>query len=205
MSKQTILIIEDDPTWQNILRELAEDMGCQAQVVSSYAAALRALAKHEFALVTVDVSLSPTRHNHEEGVEILRHVAKSLLDLPAIVITGYATVGLAVEVLAELKAIHLFTKADFDRQKFMQLVMAELGQGQAPTQFQRKVNSQAMQLLSERELEVLYRLSEGQSNKEIAAALVVSVNTVKKHVQSIFTKFNVNSRAAAVSYALERL
>jgi len=56
--------------------------------------------------------------------------------------------------------------------------------------------------LSEREREVLALLIDGRTNKEIAEALTVSVNTVKKHVQSIFTKLNVDSRAAAVAKAL---
>jgi DNA-binding NarL/FixJ family response regulator len=41
--------------------------------------------------------------------------------------------------------------------------------------------------------EVLYFLSQGWTNKEIAAELTVTVNTVKKHTQSIFTKLNVNN------------
>jgi GAF domain-containing protein len=56
--------------------------------------------------------------------------------------------------------------------------------------------------LSRREREVLTLLIQGRTNKEIAEALIVSVNTVKKHVQSIFTKLNVDSRAAAVAKAL---
>jgi GAF domain-containing protein len=58
--------------------------------------------------------------------------------------------------------------------------------------------------LSDREQEVLTLLIEGRTNKEIADALTVTVNTVKKHVQSIFTKLNVDNRAAAVAKALER-
>ncbi|MBN1992631.1 MAG: GAF domain-containing protein [Anaerolineae bacterium] len=56
--------------------------------------------------------------------------------------------------------------------------------------------------LSEREREVLTLLIQGQTNKEIADTLIVSVNTVKKHVQSIFAKLEVDSRAAAVAKAL---
>jgi GAF domain-containing protein len=58
------------------------------------------------------------------------------------------------------------------------------------------------QNLSEREREVLNLLTQGRTNKEIAEELVVSVNTIKKHVQSIFTKLNVDSRAAAVAKVL---
>lgn len=56
--------------------------------------------------------------------------------------------------------------------------------------------------LSDREREVLTLLIQGQTNKEIAEKLIVSVNTVKKHVQSIFSKLDVESRAAAVAKAL---
>jgi DNA-binding CsgD family transcriptional regulator len=56
--------------------------------------------------------------------------------------------------------------------------------------------------LSEREREVLALLIQGYTNKQIAEALMVSVNTIKKHVQSIFTKLEVETRAAAVAKAL---
>ncbi len=56
--------------------------------------------------------------------------------------------------------------------------------------------------LSDRENEVLSLLIEGRTNKEIADALFVTVNTVKKHVQNIYTKLNVDSRAAAVAKVL---
>jgi DNA-binding NarL/FixJ family response regulator len=48
--------------------------------------------------------------------------------------------------------------------------------------------------LSTRELEVLGRLAKGLANKQIAAQLSVSENTVKTHVASIFEKLDVNDR-----------
>ena len=57
--------------------------------------------------------------------------------------------------------------------------------------------------LSQRELEVLCFLSQGLSNKQIAAQLVVSPRTVDAHVRSIYNKLALNSRAAVARYALE--
>jgi DNA-binding CsgD family transcriptional regulator len=57
--------------------------------------------------------------------------------------------------------------------------------------------------LSERELEVLRHLAAGETNKAIAAALVVSVRTVDRHVSNIFAKLGVSSRVAATAYAHE--
>jgi len=57
--------------------------------------------------------------------------------------------------------------------------------------------------LSEREIEILQLVSQGKSNKEIAAELFISVNTVKVHIANIFTKINVSSRTEATLYAIE--
>jgi LuxR family maltose regulon positive regulatory protein len=58
-------------------------------------------------------------------------------------------------------------------------------------------------LLSPQERRVLRLLVAGRSNTEIAADLVVSVNTVKVHVKSIYRKLNVTNRLEAASAARE--
>jgi ATP/maltotriose-dependent transcriptional regulator MalT len=58
--------------------------------------------------------------------------------------------------------------------------------------------------LSPRELEVLRLLATGETNKAIAAALVLSERTVDRHVSNIYTKLGVSSRAAATARAYER-
>jgi ATP/maltotriose-dependent transcriptional regulator MalT len=57
--------------------------------------------------------------------------------------------------------------------------------------------------LSGRELEVLRLVAAGKTNKEIAAALVLSEHTVARHVQNIFAKLRVSSRTAASAFAFE--
>jgi DNA-binding NarL/FixJ family response regulator len=57
--------------------------------------------------------------------------------------------------------------------------------------------------LSPRELEVLRFVAAGETNKAIAAELVLSERTVDRHVSNIFTKLRVTSRAAATAYAYE--
>jgi DNA-binding CsgD family transcriptional regulator len=58
--------------------------------------------------------------------------------------------------------------------------------------------------LSARELEVLGLVAQGLTNKQIAETLVLSQNTVIRHVANIFAKLDVKSRAAAVAIAAER-
>ncbi len=60
--------------------------------------------------------------------------------------------------------------------------------------------------LTDRELEVLRLVAKGLSNKEIAAELVISQNTVKNHVRNILDKLNLRSRVEAAMFAVrERL
>jgi LuxR family maltose regulon positive regulatory protein len=55
--------------------------------------------------------------------------------------------------------------------------------------------------LSERELEVLHLLAQGDSNQEIAEVLVIALDTVKRHVTHIFEKLGVHNRVQAVARA----
>ncbi len=60
--------------------------------------------------------------------------------------------------------------------------------------------------LTRREVEILRELAAGKSNREIAAALVVSVHTVERHVANVYRKIDARNRAEATAFALrERL
>ena len=58
--------------------------------------------------------------------------------------------------------------------------------------------------LSQRETEVLKRLAEGKSNREIAGTLMISLSTVKAHIQSILVKLSASTRADAAVKALKK-
>jgi DNA-binding CsgD family transcriptional regulator len=56
--------------------------------------------------------------------------------------------------------------------------------------------------LSPRDAGVLARVAQGSTNAEIAGLLLISPRTVKKHLESVYGKLGVSSRAAAVSPAV---
>ena len=58
--------------------------------------------------------------------------------------------------------------------------------------------------LTGRESQVLQAVAQGERNKEIAFKLDISERTVKAHLTSIYNKFGVDSRAAAVALAAQR-
>lgn len=57
--------------------------------------------------------------------------------------------------------------------------------------------------LTERELQVLSLAATGRTNRQIATELVISEHTVRRHLQNIFAKLDVPSRAAATAFAYE--
>jgi DNA-binding CsgD family transcriptional regulator len=57
--------------------------------------------------------------------------------------------------------------------------------------------------LTPREAEVLFWISEGKSNHDIGVILDASTGTIRKHVEHIFAKLNVENRTTAAVIALE--
>ncbi len=192
MTRPTVLIIEDDPAWQELLAEFVADAGFRSVVAATVRDAVARLGEQVFALAVVDISLSLPDHADRGGVSVLRAISQLPQRMPAIVVTGYATIELAIETLAELNASYFFRKEEFDRGKFIDVVQ------------KITIEADPLAALSDREREVLRLMSDGLTNRQIAEELTVTVNTIKKHTQNIFTKLNVESRAAAVARAFKR-
>ena len=58
--------------------------------------------------------------------------------------------------------------------------------------------------LTQRELDILQRVAEGRRNREIAAELVISENTVRNHIRNILDKLQMHSRMEAALYAIRQ-
>ena len=79
------------------------------------------------------------------------------------------------------------------------------GQRSIPPEIAAALEQRASQpVLTLRESQVLDLLATGKRNKEIAASLGISGDTASAHIKSIFVKFNVHDRTAALAEALRR-
>ncbi len=67
----------------------------------------------------------------------------------------------------------------------------------------RDTDRDKMDLLTDREIEVLKLVAEGKFNKEIAAQLHISERTVKNHISNIFKKIDVSDRTQAAVFAIK--
>jgi DNA-binding CsgD family transcriptional regulator len=100
-----------------------------------------------------------------------------------------------------LEGDDLFMDAEAAVQAIERFVSEESGlAGSTPA----KRSDQSLETsLSNREVEVLRLLALGKSNQQIAEELVISLNTVRRHVSNIFDKTGVTNRAQAAVYAKE--
>jgi LuxR family maltose regulon positive regulatory protein len=73
----------------------------------------------------------------------------------------------------------------------------------APVKMEPSIARKLIDPLSQRELEVLRLIVDGATNQEIARELVLTVNTVKRHISNIFAKLHVSNRAQAIAQARE--
>jgi DNA-binding NarL/FixJ family response regulator len=191
------LVVEDDAGWRSILFELLVDCGYQVRLCSSFGEALGYLRREKFQLAVVDLSLTGGKLNitnweqstsaeDMEGYRLL--TSTRAIGIPTIVVSGIAN-PIDIEKTYQEQGIFAFMeKQSFDRRTFISTV--EEAQAAA------RINSE-LKILTDREHEVLNLLAQGMTNKEIAETLVISTNTVKRHLKAIFGKLDIHTRSAA--------
>jgi DNA-binding NarL/FixJ family response regulator len=187
------LLVEDDPGWRSILGELLDEAGCRVRACSSYGEALGYLRREAYAVAVVDLALASSSSPlaNRDGYRVLARVRKA--NVAAIVVSGTALAGEVERAYADHGIFAYFEKQAFDRQAFLSLTLESLAAGQP--------GPDDLALLTPRERDVLELLAQGMTNKDIAAHLVISPNTVKRYLKSVFEKLDVDTRAAAAAKA----
>jgi DNA-binding NarL/FixJ family response regulator len=112
---------------------------------------------------------------------------------PTIVVSGVATPADIVRAYSEHSVFAFIEKQTFDRRAFLLTVEEACVAG--------GINDD-LECLTRREREALALLAQGLTNKEIAETLVITTNTVKRHLKAIFEKMEVHTRSAAVAKAV---
>ncbi len=199
------LLVEDDAGWRDILTELLSEAGFRPRAALSYGEALGYLRREPFAVAVVDLSLanSLTPQGNRDGYQVLQ--AAAVAGTPAIVVSGVATSNDVERSYAEYGAFAWLEKQAFNRRAFVAVVREAAERGSVPaveTPARRSTAPALLPALTPREADVLRLLAGGLTNKEIAAELALSPNTVKRYLKSIFEKLGVETRSAAAARAV---
>ena len=116
------LVVEDDNSWQQILSEILSDCGLEVEVAGSLDEAALCLKAQPHRLAVVDLSLSPNDHNNYDGLRVLDAVRRLDPNCRTILLTGFATVELAVTALTDYGAFTFLRKESFHRSQFRDIV-----------------------------------------------------------------------------------
>lgn len=205
MNRIRVALVDDHRVVQVGLRSYLESFP-DIEVVgatSSGEEALQRLPDWQPDVVVMDVRMP----GGIDGIETTRRLRAALPKIRVVVLTADPDDS---RVVAALRAGAVgFVRKDSEPEVFLNAVRAA-AQGRSvfpaiPAELLRDLaNGNApIETLTERETEVLRHLGLGQTNKEIAAVLRVSEETVKTHVGNILAKLQLSHRTQAALYALK--
>ena len=219
MKQITLMVVDDHPLFrQGVVDALSieSDLRVVAQSASGDEA-LDLIRSMRPSVAILDVNLPGIN-----GQQITHQVTQEKLPTRVLLVTGYDDVEQAIHAalagaagycskdvephrlpgmireVADGKYVfadHVFTRRELEQWVEDQIEGARRSYSEPGSPFHP---------LSDREMEVLACVVRGLSNKEIAALLGISHQTVKNHVTAILRKFGVEDRTQAVVYALKR-
>ena len=196
-----VLSVEDHP----LFREgIARVINSQPDMVLVAAAANGKEAMEAFRAHAPDVTLMDLRLPDLSGVDVMIALRSEFPDACFIVLT---TSGGDVEIQRALKAgaRGYLLKSMPPKQMFETIRRVHAGHKcVAPEVAAGLVEHMGDESLSEREVEVLRHVAEGNRNRDIAHTLFIAEETVKVHLKHIMGKLGANDRTQAVAIAARR-
>lgn len=210
MRQISVFIVDDNKELRNALEEIvtmSEGYRCAGTVGSAEdAVAQIPILKPD--VVLMDINLG----TEESGIDVVRVLKPRIPDTNFMICTVYEEDEKIFEALSAGASGYILKKTPPGR---MLEAIRELYEGGAPmsSQIARKVvaafqqqqtqhattETEKLNMLTNREMEILELLSRGLMYKEIASQTFLSPETVRKHVYHIYEKLHVTNRVAAVN------
>ncbi len=138
------------------------------------------------------------------GSEATRLIHEAHPEIKIVILTTFGTsVELSKAVTNGAVGVLLKDKVDMDLVNTIRFVVA--GNQVVPAKLMAQLEQdRAIAKLTDRQMEILTSVADGQSNSDIAKQLGLSEITVKKHLSAIFERLGVANRSEAVALALRR-
>lgn len=201
-NKTPVAIVEDSHATREALKtiiDLESDLECVV-TCSTGEEALKILTKLSPEIVIMDIQLPGM-----SGIECVRLLRETMPDVLIVMVTVYED---PVRIFSSLRAgaNGYLLKRSTPEEMISAIREVRRGGGAMSGGVAMKViqffsdqehNSQELDSLTRRESEVLELLSEGISNKDIAEHVGISVEGVRWHLRSIYTKLHVHNRTEA--------
>lgn len=201
-----IMIVDDHEVVRLGLRNLlARQPGWEVVAeAGTVLEAIRLADEHDLDVIVMDIRLSDG-----SGIDACREIVDSHPDVKVIMLTSFAeddllfnaisagAVGYVLKQVGNddlLRAIETVAKGD--------ALLDPTITGQVLAKLRDSTRSEAFTNLTDQELRVLALITQGKTNKEIAADLYLGEGTVRNYVSNILDKLNLSNRAEATAYAV---
>ena len=195
-NRAVVFVVDDDPSMRRSLDTLLRSVGLDVQLFSSAQEFMPAKRPDAPGCLVLDVRLPGM-----SGLTFQEELAKTGIALPVIFVTGHGDVPMTVRAM-KAGAVEFLTKP-FDDQVLLDAVQAAIERDRARRE--QAAGLAALQArydeLTAREKEVMKLVVAGRVNKQIAAALGLSVVTVKVHRGQVMRKMLAKSVAELVRMA----
>ncbi|MGA7980803.1 MAG: response regulator transcription factor [Chromatiaceae bacterium] len=195
--ERTVFVVDDDQAMRTSLKWLIESVGMRVKTFGSANEFLGTYYPGQAGCLLLDVRMPGM-----SGLELQAYLARQEIQLPVVIITGHGDVSMAVQAMKS-GAVD-FIEKPFDDEDLLRSIRNALdfGEKQRLLQAERAEIAARLAELTPREHEVMDMVTEGRSNKEIAAALGVSAKTVEAHRARVMDKMRADSLAELVRMAL---
>jgi DNA-binding NarL/FixJ family response regulator len=196
-----ILCVDDHPLFRQGIATVINE---EADMTLVAVAATARQAIEEFRHHRPDVTLMDLRLPDQNGVSAIAAIRTEFSDARLIVLTTFegdyeirralaaGACGYVLKSMAHRELVELIRKVHAGRKHLPPKLMQDLA------------DHFTSDHLSERELEVLGWVAEGERNRDISERLAISAETVKIHIKHIMAKLGAKDRTQAVTIAIRR-
>jgi two-component system invasion response regulator UvrY len=202
-----VLVVDDHEfTREGIIRILTDNFSISKIVrAGTYESALEEIQNTKFDLMILDVNLPG-----KSGLELLSTVRSTQPNVPVLVLSMVPVSQYARRVL-QAGATGYMTKSE-PAEEFLKAVKSVSQrlkyfspevQQEIPELIDESISKPKHEKLSDREFDILKRMSDGKSSKEIAAEFNITVNTVNSYRKRIMYKLHLKSNADIIKYAFK--
>lgn len=159
-----ILIADDQPDVLEALRLLLKGHGYITEAVASPGALLEAVARREFDLILMDLNYARDTTSGREGLDLLAHLKAQKTAPPIVVMTGWASVGLAVEAMQH--GVGDFVEKPWVNTRLLEILQKQIALGRERREARRQAAAQ-----SQAQFEIAEQLHEQERDLGEARAI----------------------------------
>ncbi|CAM5469926.1 response regulator FixJ [Sphingobium scionense] len=195
---QPIHVVDDDEAIRRSLSFMLKTSGFAVRLFSGGTEFLKEVGTLEVGCVLLDVRMPDI-----DGLDVQRELRARGIMLPVIIMTGHGDVGMAV---AAMKAGATdFIEKPFEKAALLAAIEAACEQASVDQgrNSQRETARARLNILTDREREVLKGLVDGLPNKTIAYDLGISPRTVEIHRANLMQKLQVHSLSETLRIAFQ--